>query len=489
MTRNVSRCLPTGLTALLALAGSAFGQNCSNGVNPNQCNPLGNCLGPDVIVGDITGPSNYASDGVIDAFAIGTTSCNIGNTGVTWISGTNQHPVVGQSLYKLRVLADGSSRFEQLGQSWLKHTFFAESESQCCSACQPTDGTSLGVHCSDPYASGRNGIQDGLGPKWQVNAHTGVFPYPPANPPWSGSVARRLQAKVSELEASSATVMYFVSAQYVTQDDAAAGNQNNNESYRPCSITGSGSEWNMALIASTHRASQAIRAWSDTRPATVTSSDVQVPDDGLFIVASEAVSLGGGMYHYEYAVQNMNSDRCGQSFSVPLPAGVTVTNIGFHDVDYHDGDGPGSVNFSGTDWTPSVTNGSVSTGSPISWSSDTFAHNQSANALRWGTIYNFRFDANVAPVGGAATITLFKPGSPASITTAGTSIKVPGTPTPPPCLCDFNGNGILNSQDFFDFVSAFFAAALNADFNHDGIVNSQDFFDFLNCFFAPPPGC
>jgi probable HAF family extracellular repeat protein len=47
----------------------------------------------------------------------------------------------------------------------------------------------------------------------------------------------------------------------------------------------------------------------------------------------------------------------------------------------------------------------------------------------------------------------------------------------PPC-------GPAQSQAFFDFVEAFFAG--NADFNNDGVTNSDDFFAFMTSYFA---GC
>src|SRR4029077_16770605 len=70
-------------------------------------------------------------------------------------------------------------------------------------------------------------------------------------------------------------------------------------------------------------------------------------------------------------------------------------------------------------------------GAFVTWSTETFAQNPNANANRWGTLYNFRFDSTAAPVLDQATIAFFKTGSPITV-----DVMVPfmsdQSPTPTP---------------------------------------------------------
>lgn len=65
---------------------------------------------------------------------------------------------------------------------------------------------------------------------------------------------------------------------------------------------------------------------------------------------------------------------------------------------------------------------------------------------------------------------------------AGQSFSVGYSRTP--CPCDWDTINGINSQDFYDFLNAFFSG--NADFNGSGSTTSEDVFAFLQCLVA---GC
>jgi hypothetical protein len=437
--------------------------------------------GPDVTVCDLTGPTKWGTIGSVTSYSIGTRSYNAGTANLNWIDGSSNHPVIPQNIYRLK---DG--RFEQLGMSWLKHSFCALQEGQC-GTCPPLGGclSYLQPGCSDPYTSARNGDQNRLGPRNEVNAFTGVFPWPHGLRNVTGNALfKRIQVNNDDLNPTlNPGAYYFGEAEYVARDDATWGNGTNNASYRRILVGAlSGGGYTLSFTGNTARTSPAIQAWKDfggpggTPDPDVTITNVDVPGEGRYVAGYKVTDLGGGTWHYEFAIQNINSDISGGSFEIPLQPGTVITNAGFHDVNYHSGEP-----YDNTDWTNTVTSTSIRWASP-----QTFAQNPNSNALRWATLYNFRFDANAAPTTGNATLGLFKPAEEQSVAF---SSRVPGTPPPVACPCDHQDDGTLNSQDFFDFLGDFFANLPAADFNIDGSVNSQDFFDFLACFFAPPAGC
>jgi hypothetical protein len=55
----------------------------------------------------------------------------------------------------------------------------------------------------------------------------------------------------------------------------------------------------------------------------------------------------------------------------------------------------------------------------------------------------------------------------------------------PCCVADFNQDGVLNTQDIFDYLNGWFASDSATDFGGDGI-SVQDIFDYLNAYFT---GC
>jgi hypothetical protein len=386
--------------------------------------------GPDVIVGSLFDLAHYTSGAPIDglrAYAVGTRSLNIGDADLRWVAGNNQHPVIGTNMYRLKVDAERpGGRFEQVGMSWLKHGFTALAETQFCGGnCtfEPGHGSGswLGMGCADPYWATLNGSQSGLGPRSEVNAATGFYPYDGSHPTGTGhsTLRKRLLVADTDLDpALNAGARYFVEGQYVTSDDALSGNGLNNASYREITVSASRDvsyvpdaqnrcPWDTSGAGEpTFCAQPALFAWREA-DLSVEIAALDVPADGRFYVARKVHELGGGSWRYEYAIHNLNSDRSAGGFAVDFADGTTISGEGFADADYHSGEP-----YSGTDWTAAVD----AAGGAVAWSTDLHSVDPNANALRWATLDNFWFDATAQPDAITHhTLTLFKPGTPCRV--------------------------------------------------------------------------
>lgn len=388
----------------------------------------GTVPGPDVVVGDLSGLAQFGgSSGTQVGLAIGTDSCNFGTIDLNWFANPqNDHPVIPQNLYRMSATGD---RFEQIGQSSVKHAFTALTLNICNLGCNGVGGSRLGSGCSDPYGAGLNAGPN-LGSRAWINPFTGAYPRNDSPTPNNAhgphshqGPSHRILTEIADLSTTlNPGATYFAEGQYITpheyvwcQANPGQCNQYNNVSYRQYTVSGTGSPFSFSTGGSTtQRTKPAINAWTG-------STQVEIrPDpgnDGIGIVGYKVTNPSPGVWHYEYAIYNQNIDRAIQSFSVPTGSGVTLSNVGFHAPPQHpgwSGDGTvGEAGFSSTPWAADQG------GSAVTWTSETMAVNANANAIRWGTMYNFRFDSNRPPQTVNATIGFFKTGGPITVQVQG----------------------------------------------------------------------
>jgi hypothetical protein len=398
---------------------------------------VGTVPGPDVIIGALIGLQQLTSGAVNGrvGLSLGTDACNKGTIDVDWFALPNSdHPFIPQNLYRMSGGTDNTERFEQLGQSWGKHAFTAASSNTCGFGCNGVGGEHLGSGCSDAYGAGLNGSQTGIGSRAWANPFTGIFPGSTANN-HSGHVhdatSHRMLVDTSDLiPAQNQGALYFAEAEYIVpheyawcQSHPGQCNMYNNASYQRYNVGGGPTTFTFSASGSTMREQPAIMAWTG---ATVSRAEPDPGNDGIWFMGFKVTNPSTGVWHYEYALYNQNLDRSIQSFTVPLGPGVNISNIGFHAPIQHPGwanDGTqGNAGYSSTPWT--VTQNASS----ITWNTETFAQNQNANAIRYGTLYNFRFDADQSPNPTDATVGYFKTGGPMPVL-----IEAPGSvPTPSP---------------------------------------------------------
>ena len=401
---------------------------------------VGTVPGPDVIVGELIGLvqlDNGAVNGQV-GISLGTDACNKGTENVEWLAEPdNRHPFIPQNFYRMSGGADNTQTFEQIGQSWGKHAFAAASSNTCGFGCNGVGGDHLGSGCSDAYGAGLNGSQFGIGSRAWVNPFTGNFPSGFAADDHSGHqhdvTSHRILVETSDLiPAQNPGATYFAEAQYVVgheytwcQAHPGECNMYNNVSYQQQSVSGGPTNFGFNPIGATVREQPAIMAWTG---AIVNEGEPDPGNDGIFWVGYKVTGPNAGVWHYEYAVYNQNLDRAIQSFEVVFPLfSPDLSNVGFHAPPQHPGfaqDGTqNNAGYSSEPWlfTKSFTS--------ATWNCETFAQNQNANAIRFGTLYNFRFDSNAPPAETTANIGFFKTGSPISV-----KVQAPAqsdaTPTP-----------------------------------------------------------
>ena len=390
----------------------------------------GTVPGPDVVVGDLSGLAQFGSSfGTQVGLAVGTDSCNFGTVDLNWFANpSNDHPVIPQNLYRMSGGTGNNERFEQIGQSSVKHAFTALTLNICNLGCNGVGGTRLGSGCSDPYGAGLNSGPN-LGSRAFINPFTGAYPRNDSATPNNlhgthshNGTSHRILTEISDLStAQNPGATYYAEGQYITpheyvhcQANPGQCNQYNNVSYRQYNVNGTGSPFTFSAANSTQRAKPAIAAWTG---ATTVEIRPEQGVDGIGSVGYKVTNPSPGVWHYEYAIYNQNIDRAIQLFSVPTGSGVTISNVGFHAPPQHPGwDNNGTVGNAGYSSAPWAQDQS---GSAMTWSTETFAQNPNANAIRWGTLYNFRFDSNRPPQTVNATVGFFKTGAPITVQVQG----------------------------------------------------------------------
>jgi hypothetical protein len=297
-------------------------------------------VGPDVTVFDFTDIHSYGSAGGFAAYSLGTNACNRGDKPLNWCdqgSGCapgatpSDHPAIAQNLYRLK-----NGRFEQIGMSWLKHGFASLNgpDAGCSGAsgqsCQdpPAGENQLGVGCIDPYLAITNGSRP-LGRRSEVNAATGAFPYPISPVPATQLYDQRIKVRDTDIDPIiNPSALYWIEGHYVAHDDALAGNGLNNASHRQVTV-GAAPSYTLTMTGTFFERQPAINAWKMQDPnVTLTNADVPGPVVERFHVGRKVTNLGGGLWHYEYAVHNLNSDRSARAFEVEFPESCTRPSTG-----------------------------------------------------------------------------------------------------------------------------------------------------------------
>jgi hypothetical protein len=329
--------------------------------------------------------------------------CNLGTVHIPWQTSPTTTGLMTDVHFKIAFLLarESNGRIIQISTpgTGVKHSRVTYNlGSSQCGTCQSGPSSTFRIGCYDAYSTGFNGNQFNLGPPNEIDPWLGswdpVGSYFDRGDPmvagaaandgtqsltstqisaWGDPVKNRVTVPESELAQGGP---FYAQVQLVCEGEPVA-NRNNNVLSDQLTFTWNGAAWSTSNIGSSVAGSVLNRWTGATR-----NLGGNGLDDGRFLVACKVTGPSNGVWHYEYAVHNLDNARGGASLRLPLHPAATLSNVGFRD---NDTDGLNQ-------WT---------------WSrnGNELAFLASANnALNWNSIFNFWFDATVVPTGGTASI-------------------------------------------------------------------------------------
>ncbi|MEZ6037722.1 MAG: hypothetical protein R3F29_09600 [Planctomycetota bacterium] len=332
------------------------------------------------------------------------TMCNPGSVTIPWYAPMQpNHPKFGFLI--VRVAGD---RIEQINEwSYCKHAFLSVNVTGNCGPCvNPGTGALMGLNCSDTYAPSNNANRGYLGPPQEIDPWLGTWnpvgsyfdigdPAQAGFPaPADGNFSLDLgifdavdnRVTVDEQDLLTANANYYYALHLIHQGEALA-NRGDNNAHRGFAPNWNGNNWTFNNTNEGMEYGTVLSRW----PGASIDEGRNGNDDGRFYVAVKVTTLGGGQYHYEYAVHNMDNSRGGGAFRLPIDAGATATNFTFGDIDTD----------AGNDWT------AARVGNELVF---TMPSAPQPNVLEWNTIYNFGFDVDFPAGVGVCHLDEARPG-------------------------------------------------------------------------------
>ena len=328
--------------------------------------------------------------------------CNAGTVHVPWQTSPTTAGQMTDIHFKIAFLLarESNGRIVQVStpETCVKHSRVTYNlGSSQCGTCQTGPASTFRMGCYDAYSTGFNGNRFNLGPTSEIDPWTGSWNpvgsyFDRGDPAVVGAAASDGVQSLTSTQANAFEVVKnrvvvpeselsqpgtFFGQVHLVCEGEPVGNRGNNLLSEALNFTWNGSAWTTSNAGGPVQGS-VLNRWSGATRNTAGNG----LDDGRFLVAAKVTGPVNGVYHYEYAVHNIDNVRGGASLKLPLHPSAQLTAVGFRDID-------GNVL---NDWTWSRSGGEL-------------AFLASANnSLDWNSLYNFWFDTTVAPTAGTVTI-------------------------------------------------------------------------------------